>query len=135
MAMCRSKRELLMKLQSLINRYRGAENFVHMMDEWPKTIRELVFNSTPLMIRLGMLMPLSYEPMTSVDNEVGQEQLIYVVGSKSQAGSWRGMEKVSEEKFFIVQEEAKRYLSEMESDFRDSFAVFEVLCINRGIVK
>ncbi len=56
--MCRSKRELLRKLQSLINRYRGAENFVHMMDEWPKTIRTLVFSSPPLMIRLGMLMPL-----------------------------------------------------------------------------
>lgn len=60
--MCRSKRELLMKLQALINKYRGANNFVLMMDEWPKTIRALVFNSTPLMIRLGMLMPLdNYE--------------------------------------------------------------------------
>ncbi len=56
--MCKSNRELLRKLQSLINRYRGAENFVHMMDEWPKTIRTLVFGSTSLMIRLGMMMPL-----------------------------------------------------------------------------
>lgn len=67
--MCRSKLELLMKLQSLINRYRGAENFVSMMDEWPKTIKELVFNSTSLMIRLGMLMPLDYYKLpTSIDN-------------------------------------------------------------------
>lgn len=67
--MCLSNKELLMKLQSLINRYRGAENFIYMMDEWPKTIRTLVFNSTPLMIRLGMLMPLDNyelpEPSTS----------------------------------------------------------------------
>ena len=68
--MCRSNRELMLKLQSLINRYRGAENFVYMMDEWPKTIRTLVFNSTPLMIRLGMLMPLDdYElPAPNDDN-------------------------------------------------------------------
>lgn len=45
-----------------------------MMDEWPKTIRELVFNSTPLMIRLGMLMPLeNYElPAPSSDSFEGR---------------------------------------------------------------
>ena len=67
--MCRSKRELLMKLQSLINRYRGAENFVQMMDEWPKTIRTLVLSSTPLMIRLGMLMPLDTYELPEPDTQ------------------------------------------------------------------
>ena len=58
-----------MKLQSLINRYRGAENFVHMMDEWPKTIRTLVFSSPPLMIRLGMLMPLDDYTLPATDGD------------------------------------------------------------------
>ena len=65
-----------MKLQSLINRYRGAENFVHMMDEWPKTIRELVFNSKPLMIRLGMLMPLEDIWLSTETEKVVENVLI-----------------------------------------------------------
>lgn len=73
--MSRSKRELLMKLQSLINRYRGAENFVHMMDEWPKTVRELVFSSTPLMIRLGMLMPLDNYRLSMSDNNSFEDRM------------------------------------------------------------
>ncbi len=73
--MCRSKRELLMKLQSLINRYRGADNFVHMMDEWPKTIRTLVFSSTPLMIRLGMLIPIREEESDETTQKIEKDIL------------------------------------------------------------
>ena len=75
--MCKSNKDLMLKLQSLINRYRGAENFVYMMDEWPKTIRTLVFSSTPLMIRLGMLMPIKNEESDETTEKIVEDILAY----------------------------------------------------------
>lgn len=49
--------ELLLKLNSLINRYGGDEEFVAHMDQWPRTIRELVFSSPKLMVRFGLTEP------------------------------------------------------------------------------
>jgi hypothetical protein len=58
MHMYLNRPELWAKLNSLINRYGGRENFVAHMDEWPRTIKELVFSSEKLIIRLGLAEPI-----------------------------------------------------------------------------
>jgi len=64
--MRQSRKELLLKLQSLINHYGDNENFIAHMDEWPKTIRRLVFDSEKLMAQLDMLAPIpKIEPTPS----------------------------------------------------------------------
>jgi len=47
--------ELWDKLNALVNKYGGVEGFVAHMDEWPRTIREMVFGSTKLMEKFGMI--------------------------------------------------------------------------------
>ena len=56
--MSTNRPELWRKFNSLRNRYGNNANFVAHMDDWPKTIRELVYGSERLMIHLGMLEPL-----------------------------------------------------------------------------
>ncbi len=58
--------ELLRKLNSIVNRYGGDENFVSHIDEWPKTVKELIYSSTELMIRFR-LVELIPEPCNSED--------------------------------------------------------------------
>lgn len=50
--------ELLLKLNSLINRYGSDEAFVANMHQWPRTIKDLVFNSQKLMTRFGLVGPV-----------------------------------------------------------------------------
>jgi len=52
------KQELWLKLNSLVNRYGGDEGFVANMHQWPRTIRNLVFNSEKLMFRFGLAKPV-----------------------------------------------------------------------------
>ena len=61
--------------------------------------------------------------------ERGGRQCIYVVAGKGQNKLWRGMEKVVDEKFFLTHEDALKSWKKMSDDIRDSFAVFEVICI------
>jgi hypothetical protein len=60
--------ELLRKLRSLVNHYGGNEGFIAHMDEWPKTIRKLVFNSRELMVQLEMLVPIPNNKPSTHDN-------------------------------------------------------------------
>ncbi len=46
--------ELHTKLESLVVRYGGDENFVIHIHNWPKTIKKLVFSSPELMVRFGL---------------------------------------------------------------------------------
>ena len=46
--------ELRLKLNSLVNRYGSDEAFVANMHQWPRTIRDLVFNSPELIERFGL---------------------------------------------------------------------------------
>ena len=50
-----NRSELLIKLNSLVNRYGGDEEFVAHMDEWPRTIKKLIFSSPKLMIRFKLI--------------------------------------------------------------------------------
>ncbi|KKN91191.1 hypothetical protein LCGC14_0220570 [marine sediment metagenome] len=64
--------ELHRKLNSLVNRCGGDENFVALMDEWPRTIKELIYGSEELMIRFRLLelipdQPYDYESSVGMD--------------------------------------------------------------------
>lgn len=50
--------ELYAKMDSLINRYGSDENFVAHMHEWPRTIKELIYNSMELMVRFKLVEPI-----------------------------------------------------------------------------
>jgi hypothetical protein len=47
--------QLWEKLNSLVNHYGGDENFIKHMDEWPKTVKELIYSSEKLMIRFKLI--------------------------------------------------------------------------------
>lgn len=47
--------ELFLKLNSLVNRYGSDEEFVAHMDEWPRTVKELICGSIKLMIRFKLV--------------------------------------------------------------------------------
>ena len=70
--MAKYRPELLSKLNSLINRYGGDKEFVAHIDEWPKTIHEMIFNSEKLMIRLGLL-ELIPDPLDDETIPIGME--------------------------------------------------------------
>ena len=63
------RRELLDKLNSLLNHYGSNENFVAHMDEWPKTIKKLIYNSMELMVHFKLV-----ELISDMDDDfVGME--------------------------------------------------------------
>lgn len=47
--------ELYLKMNALINHYGKDEEFVKHMNEWPRTIKELVYSSMNLMIRFKLV--------------------------------------------------------------------------------
>lgn len=49
------KPELWRKLNALRNKYNNNETFVADMDKWPRTIRQLIFNSEKLMIHFELV--------------------------------------------------------------------------------
>lgn len=49
------RRELWQKLNALVNHYGSDENFVSHIDEWPRTIKELIYSSNKLMIRFKLI--------------------------------------------------------------------------------
>lgn len=53
--MSTNRPELLSKLNSLVNRYGGDDAFVSRMDEWPKTIKDLIYGSEKLMLRFKLV--------------------------------------------------------------------------------
>lgn len=64
--------ELWEKFNSLINHYGSDENFVAHMDEWPKTVRELIYSSTRLMIRFKLI-ELIPDPLDDEETFIGME--------------------------------------------------------------
>lgn len=56
------RRELWQKLNSLVNHYGSDENFVSHIDEWPRTIKELIYSSDELMIRFKLIELISCPP-------------------------------------------------------------------------
>lgn len=50
-----SRYELQQRLNSLVNHYGSIEKFVENMDEWPRTIKELIYGSTKLMVHFGLV--------------------------------------------------------------------------------
>ena len=70
--MCTNKQKLLSKLNSLVNRYGGDEVFTEHMSEWPRTIKELIYNSTELMIRFR-LVELIPDPLDDEEIFIGME--------------------------------------------------------------
>jgi len=64
--------ELWAKLNSLINRYGGVEEFVKHIDEWPRTVRELVVGSEELMLQLNLMEPLP-DPLEDETVIIGME--------------------------------------------------------------
>lgn len=49
------KQELWKRLNSLVNKYGGDDAFVSRMDEWPKTIKEMIYGSEELMLRFKLI--------------------------------------------------------------------------------
>lgn len=54
--------ELIARLNSLVNHYGSDAKFASHVDKWPRTIRELIYNSMELMIRFK-LVELIPDPM------------------------------------------------------------------------
>ena len=52
--MSKNRRELLIKMSALINRYGGIDGFVEHQEDWPRTIRRLVYSSEELLIHFGL---------------------------------------------------------------------------------
>lgn len=63
--------ELCQKLNSLVNRYGGDKNFVAHMDEWPKTVKELIYSSEKLMIRFKLIELIPEPPEDEEDMVIG----------------------------------------------------------------
>lgn len=68
--MSSKKPELLAKLNSLLNHYGNNKNFVEHMDEWPRTIKELIYSSMELMIRFKLVELI---PKNEEDPFIGME--------------------------------------------------------------
>ncbi len=47
--------ELQQRLNALVNRYGSIEEFVRHIDDWPRTIKELIYNSQELMVHFGLV--------------------------------------------------------------------------------
>lgn len=62
--------ELLLKLNSLINRYGGDKEFTAHVDEWPRTIKDLIYSSKRLMLRFGLICLI---PDYNEDEFIGME--------------------------------------------------------------
>lgn len=61
--MSRNKKQIWAKMNSVRNRYGSDEDFILHMDEWPRTVKELIYGSEELMIRFGLveLLPGPFE--------------------------------------------------------------------------
>lgn len=70
--MSTNRYELMKKLNSLLNRYGSDEEFVKHMDEWPKTIKQLIYGSTKLMLRFGLI-ELIPDPLDDSEIFIGME--------------------------------------------------------------
>lgn len=67
-----NRSELWEKLNSLVNRYGGDESFVTHMNEWPKTIKELIYTSEKLMLRFKLI-ELIPDPLDDDEAIMGME--------------------------------------------------------------
>lgn len=64
--------EVWAKLHALVTRYGSDENFVSHMDELPRTVKELIYSSTELMVRFK-LVELIPDPLEDEDVFFGME--------------------------------------------------------------
>lgn len=53
--MSKNEQQIRAKMNSIWNYYGSDENFVAHMDKWPRTVRELIFSSTELMIHFKLV--------------------------------------------------------------------------------
>lgn len=65
--------ELLAKMESMVNRNGGDSNVTKYIDEWPKTIRQLIYSSETLMIRFGLIERIP-DPLYDEEKFTGLEE-------------------------------------------------------------
>ena len=68
-----NRSELLAKMESLVNKCGGDDEVVKHIDEWPKTIRQLVYDSKELMIRFRLLEVIP-DPLYDEEKFTGLEE-------------------------------------------------------------
>lgn len=53
--MSKNKEQIWARMNSIRNHYKNDKDFILHMDEWPKTVKKLIYNSEKLMIRFGLI--------------------------------------------------------------------------------
>ena len=53
--MTKNETQILMKMNSFRNRYSNNEDFIADMNNWPKTVRRLIFSNEKLMVYFGLV--------------------------------------------------------------------------------
>lgn len=77
--MTTNRPELWCKFNSLVNKYGSDKEFVAHMYEWPRTIKELVFNSEKLMTRFRLtVVKTSIQPSYNDPRSVFWKQCLNV---------------------------------------------------------